>query len=324
MSPFCIVAIASFASASLPSSGGSAARAADASRRAADASRPDTGSPVRRALVTGPARRRSAWAPARAAPRGAARRVRRNRERRPPRSARPPTAGRPSRAAIASHISTRCAGFLAPGVGSPATKRGSESRAVEGTGSAWAFAFESRCEGGVPSRSSRRRSGYSSSSSSRARRGLLPVEPRELLVDLDVLVQQQRRIGEEHLGQHGEEFRRDSAAYGSIAVCSPRSTRARKSSYAAVSAFFQTCGGIVAGSGGQPLASPLRMSSLCANSWITRFMPGGVPVGARLDVGPRQHDRTARHRLAGQRLVVAVHDARLVLPLPVRERTRPG
>ena len=42
----------------------------------------------------------------------------------------------------------------------------------------------------------------------------------------------------------------------------------------------------------------------------------GLPVGGGGDVGPGQHDGAALHRLASQRLVVAMHDARLVLPLP--------
>jgi hypothetical protein len=45
---------------------------------------------------------------------------------------------------------------------------------------------------------------------------------------------------------------------------------------------------------------------------------GLVPVGGCFDVGPRQHDRPARHRFARQRSIMAMHDACVVLEFPAR------
>ena len=57
--------------------------------------------------------------------------------------------------------------------------------------------------------------------------------------------------------------------------CPRRGRRGRtKSSYARAQRRAATRStGNSGGSGGQPLASPSRMSILCANSWMTRFMP---------------------------------------------------
>jgi hypothetical protein len=50
---------------------------------------------------------------------------------------------------------------------------------------------------------------------------------------------------------------------------SAASTRRVKSANAVANARFHAAVSIVACSGGQPLGSPVRMSSLCANSWMT-------------------------------------------------------
>ena len=110
-----------------------------------------------------------------------------------------------------------------------------------------------------------------------------------------------------------------SAAYGSIACLSRLRPRARKCAYAPLIALCQSCARhrrqAAAGS-----RSPRRscMSILCANSWMTRFIPALDQSRARLDdVGPGQDHRAAGHRLAGERLVAPVHDSGFVLVLQV-------
>ena len=152
---------------------------------------------------------------------------------------------------------------------------------------------------------------------------LLPVEPREQLVTCAYSWRSSAGSAKNTSDSTAKNSAGLSAAYGSIAVRSPRSTRAPGSARTRQHRPLPGVRRDLRRQRRTAVGGAVAHVELVRELVDDEVHAGGVPVLARLDVGPGQDHRAALHRLAGDRSRCRYARRRPRPPIPSRARTRP-